>query len=67
MKKSSVLAAALFIVVVLGAILYTSFGGTNSKYRVEICIAFQGLLADGQRTVRVRTVPQHSPDEREVA
>ena len=53
MKKSSVLAAALFIVVVLGAILYTSFGGTNSKYRVEICIAFQGRTEC--RTARAAT------------
>ena len=40
--KKSVLAAVIFVVVVFAAILYTSLGGRNSKYRVEICIAFQG-------------------------
>jgi hypothetical protein len=41
-KKSMVAAIAFFVVIVLGAILYTSLGGANSKYRVEICITFQG-------------------------
>ena len=53
MKKSSILAAVVFIAVVLGAILYTSFGGRNSKYRVEICITFQGRTEC--RTARAAT------------
>ena len=41
MKKSVMLAIA-FIALVVGAILYTSLGGSNSRYRVEICITFEG-------------------------
>lgn len=42
MKKPVLLAALVFVGVVLGVILYTSLTGSNSKYRVEVCIAFQG-------------------------
>jgi hypothetical protein len=51
--KKSVLVAVIFGAVVLGAILYTSLGGSNSKYRVEICIAFQGRTEC--RTARAST------------
>ena len=51
--KKSVLAAILFVAVVLGAILYTSLGGSNSQYRVKICIAFQGRTEC--RTARAST------------
>lgn len=51
--KKSVLAAIFFVALVLGVILYTSFGGDNSKYRVEICIAFQGRTEC--RTARAAT------------
>jgi hypothetical protein len=40
--KKPVLLAVIFVVVVLAVILYTSLTGSNSKYRVEVCIAFQG-------------------------
>lgn len=53
MKKGPVLAAIAFIAVVLGVILYTSLGGSNSKYRVEICITFQGRTEC--RTARAAT------------
>ena len=52
MKKSWIV-TVIFVVVVLGAILYTSLGGSNSKYRVEICIAFQGRTEC--RTARAAT------------
>jgi hypothetical protein len=51
--KKSVLVAVVFSTIVLAAILYTSLGGTNSKYRVEICIAFQGKTIC--RTARAAT------------
>jgi hypothetical protein len=53
MKKSSVLAAVLFVAAVLAVILYTSFSGSNSKYRVEICITFNGRTEC--RTARAAT------------
>ena len=40
--KKPVLLAIVFVVVLLAVILYTSLAGSNSKYRVEVCIAFQG-------------------------
>lgn len=51
--KKSVLAAIIFVVVVVAAILYTSLAGANSRYRVEICIAFQGRTEC--RTARAAT------------
>ena len=51
--KKSVLVALIFGAVVLGAILYTSLAGSNSKYRVEICITFQGRTEC--RTARAAT------------
>jgi hypothetical protein len=53
MKKPVVLATVLFAGAVLAAILYTSLGGANSKYRVEICITFQGRTEC--RTARAAT------------
>lgn len=51
--KKSVLLTILFVVAILGAILYTSLGGSNSKYRVEVCIEFQGKTEC--RTARAAT------------
>jgi len=51
--KKSVMVAVAFVALVIGAILYTSLGGSNSKYRVEICIAFQGRTEC--RTARAAT------------
>lgn len=52
MKKSAIV-AVVFGAVVLAAILYTSLAGSNSKYRVEICITFQGRTEC--RTARAST------------
>ncbi len=51
--KKSVIVALGFGAIVLGTILYTSFGGSNSKYRVKICITFQGRTEC--RTARAAT------------
>jgi hypothetical protein len=51
--KKSVIVAVAFGAIVLGAILYTSLGASNSKYRVEICITFQGSTEC--RTARAAT------------
>jgi hypothetical protein len=51
--KKSVLVVVIFAAVILGAILYTSLGGSNSKYRVKICIDFQGRTEC--RTARAST------------
>jgi hypothetical protein len=40
--KKSVLIAVVFGAVVLAAILLTTLGGGNSKFRVKVCIEFQG-------------------------
>jgi hypothetical protein len=40
--KKPVLLAVVFVAVVLGVILYTSLTGSNSQYRVKVCITFQG-------------------------
>lgn len=41
MKKPA-LVALILAALVLAAIVYTSLFGGNSRYRVEVCIAFQG-------------------------
>jgi hypothetical protein len=51
--KKSVIAAFLFVAIVVGAILYTSLNGANNRYRVEICITFQGRTEC--RTARAST------------
>ncbi len=51
--KKSVILTLLFAGVVLAAILYTSLGGANRKYRVKICITFQGRTEC--RTARAST------------
>ena len=53
MKKNAVMVAIAFVVLVIGAILYTSLAGANSKYRVEVCIPFQGRTEC--RTARAAT------------
>ncbi|HEY3839403.1 MAG TPA: hypothetical protein VGL72_22675 [Bryobacteraceae bacterium] len=40
--KKPVLLAIVFVVGLLAVILYTSLAGSNSKYRGEVCITFQG-------------------------
>jgi Flp pilus assembly protein TadG len=40
MKKKPVLIAIIFVVVVLGAIIYSSMN--LSKYQVEVCMTFNG-------------------------
>jgi hypothetical protein len=40
--KKSIIVTLIFAAIVLGAILFTTLGGSNSKYRVQICITFQG-------------------------
>jgi hypothetical protein len=51
--KKSVLAAIAFVAIVVGAILYTSLASSNSKYRVEVCIPFEGRTEC--RTARAST------------
>jgi hypothetical protein len=43
--KKSVLLGILFIVVVLVAIVYTSMSAGTNRYRVEVCMEFQGRTA----------------------
>jgi hypothetical protein len=40
--KKSVLLAIVFIVVVIGAVVFTTMSSTSSRYRVEVCVEFQG-------------------------
>ena len=40
--KKSVIVVVAFSAVILAAILLTTLGGSNSKYRVKICIEFKG-------------------------
>jgi hypothetical protein len=40
--KKSVLLAIVFVAVVIGAIVYTSFTASASRYRCEVCMEFQG-------------------------
>ena len=43
--KKSVLIAVLFIVVVIGAVVYTTLSASASRYRCEVCVQFQGQTA----------------------
>jgi len=43
--KKSVLLGILFVVIVIGAIIYTTMSAATNKYRVEVCIEFQGRSA----------------------
>lgn len=43
--KKSVLLGVLFLVVVIGMVVYTTMSGSASRYRVEVCMAFQGRQA----------------------
>jgi hypothetical protein len=51
--KKSVIVAIVFGAVVLAAIILTTLGGSNSKYRVKVCMSFEGRTAC--RTVRAST------------
>lgn len=53
MKRNVVWVAIAFVVAVIAVILYTSLTGSNSKYRVEVCIPFQGQTQC--RTARAAT------------
>jgi hypothetical protein len=43
--KKSVLLAILFVVVVIGAVVYTTLSASSSRYRCEVCMEFQGQRA----------------------
>jgi hypothetical protein len=43
--KKSVLLAVVFIVVVIGAVVYTTMSASASRYRCEVCMEFQGRRA----------------------
>ena len=40
--KKSVLLAIVFVAVVIGAVVFTTMSATSSRYRVEVCVEFQG-------------------------
>lgn len=40
--KKSVLLGIAFVVAVLGAVIYTTLSASSSRYRVEVCVEFQG-------------------------
>ena len=40
--KKSVLLAVVFVVIVIGAVIYTTMEAGSSKYRCEVCVEFQG-------------------------
>ena len=40
--RKSVLLAVLFVVVVVGAVVYTTLSAGSSRYRCEVCMEFQG-------------------------
>jgi len=43
--KKSVLLAIVFIVGVIVAVVYTTMSSASSRYRVEVCVEFQGQSA----------------------
>jgi len=40
--KKSVLLAIVFVVAVVGAVVYTTLSASASRYRCEVCVEFQG-------------------------
>ena len=40
--KKSVLLAIAFVVLVIGAVIYTTMSASSTRYRVEICVDFNG-------------------------
>ena len=40
--KKSVLLAIVFVVVFIGAVVFTTMSASSSRYRVEVCMEFQG-------------------------
>jgi uncharacterized membrane protein len=40
--KKSVVLAIVFVVVVVGAVVYTTLSASASRYRCEVCVEFQG-------------------------
>jgi hypothetical protein len=40
--KKSVLLGIAFVVAVIGAVVYTTMSASSSRYRVEVCVEFQG-------------------------
>ena len=43
--KRSVLLGIAFVVLVIGAVVYTTMSSASSRYRVEVCVTFQGRNA----------------------
>ena len=43
--KRSVLLGIAFVIVVIGAVVYTTMSSASSRYRVEVCVTFQGRNA----------------------
>ncbi len=40
--KKSVLFGIIFVVAVIGAVVYTTMSASSTRYRVEVCMEFQG-------------------------
>jgi hypothetical protein len=40
--KKSVLLAIAFVILVIGAVIYTTMSASSSRYRVEVCVNFEG-------------------------
>jgi hypothetical protein len=40
--KKSVQLAILFVLIVIGAVVYTTMSASTNRYRVEVCMQFQG-------------------------
>jgi hypothetical protein len=40
--KKSVLLAIAFVVLVVGAVIYTTMSASSTRYRVEVCVEFEG-------------------------
>ena len=52
MKRKPLIAALIFVAVVIAAIVYSTFG--NARYRVEVCVTFRDrtLCRNGAATTR---------------
>ena len=40
--KKSVLLGIVFVALVIGAVVYTTMSASSSRYRVQVCVEFQG-------------------------
>ena len=43
--KKSIFIPALFVALVIGAVVYTTMTSSTKRYRVEVCVEFQGRTA----------------------